>query len=141
MRVGGTAALVLLFAGCKTTVERAPTTWYEAAEIVCIDSRCAACRGTSAVGCGPCRATGDLPCTGCRDGTQKCAACDGDGRKSGKKCKTCDGKGRHACHRCGGDRLMECGTCSGKGKLTCLRPIPITETPPDGEDVWPPQPK
>lgn len=131
--------VLLAAAACQSTVDRAPNTWYAAAEIVCRNPACLHCHGRGDVGCPPCRASGKVPCTKCpADGIVKCATCKGDGRKDGKKCKTCDGKGKRNCPICNATKLMACGTCDGKARLTCLRPLPISETPPRGDDAWPP---
>ena len=133
------ALLALLAgAGCASSGDRAPSTWYPEAELVCHVPGCARCGGRSLVGCGLCAASGQLPCTSCRDGRERCGVCKGDGSKSGKKCKTCGGDGVRPCSRCGGDRRMACGACEGKGRVCCLRRLEIREPSPRGEDAWPP---
>ena len=134
------AALILALAaaGCVSTIDRAPSTWYPEAELVCRDLGCHRCRGDSLVGCGPCRASGKVPCTSCRDGKEKCGTCKGDGSKGGKKCKSCGGDGVRNCSRCGGDRWMACGACEGKAQVHCLRRLAIREPIPRGDDAWPP---
>lgn len=128
----------LLLAGCQTTMDRAPSTWYPAAEVVCHQPACGHCHGRSLVGCRGCSASGKVRCTACRDGKEKCGVCKGDGSKGGKKCKTCNGDGIKTCSRCGGDRLMACPGCEGKAYVHCLRQIPIREPIPRGDDAWPP---
>lgn len=131
-------ALILVLAGCVSTMDRAPSTWYPEAELVCRDRGCARCRGDSLLGCGPCRASGDVRCTACRDGKEKCGICKGDGSKGGKKCKGCKGDGIRDCSRCGGDMKMACAACEGKGRVHCLRRLVVNEPIPRGDDAWPP---
>jgi hypothetical protein len=129
--------LLLLAAACQSTMERAPSTWYARAELVCHDQGCFRCRGSSHHGCAPCRASGGVPCNRCRDGTERCGVCKGDGSKDGKKCKACKGDGKRDCSTCGGDRVMACPTCLGRGQVCCLRPLVISEPIPRGPDAWP----
>jgi hypothetical protein len=124
--------------GCVSTVDRAATTWYPEADVVCRVKGCPRCGGGSLVGCRPCNVTGKVPCTACRDGKEKCGVCKGDGSKGGKKCKTCDGDGIKKCSRCGGDRWMACAACQGKAKIHCVRRLVIHEPMPVGADAWPP---
>ncbi len=130
--------LIFAFAGCVTTSDRAASTWYADAEIVCHDSGCPRCGGRALVGCGPCSASGKVRCTACRDGKERCGACKGDGHKDGKKCKVCKGDGIRPCSRCGGDRMMACPACEGKARVCCLRRLVIHEPIPRGDDAWPP---
>lgn len=132
--------LVLLVAGsCQMPVNRAPNTWYAVAEVVCRNPACLHCHGRSDIPCGRCGATGKLPCTKCpENGRVPCTTCKGDGRKDGKTCGRCEGKGTMVCPTCNGTKLRACGTCDGQARLTCLRPLTISETPPRGDDAWPP---
>lgn len=130
--------LLFLLPGCVPTIERAREAWYPSAEIVCRRARCPACAGRGEVACGPCGGRGEVRCTRCRDGTQTCTTCKGDGSHKGKPCKSCGGDGRAVCWTCGGDQMMACDTCGGPGRLHCLRPLPITEAMPSGEEAWPP---
>ena len=132
------AAALLALAGCMTAMDRAPSTWYSAAEVVCHQPGCPYCRGQSIVGCRNCQVSGKVRCTACTDGKEKCGTCKGDGHKGGKKCRTCGGDGIRNCSRCGGDRRMACPACEGKAYVHCLRRIPIREPIPRGEDAWPP---
>lgn len=133
-----TALTLALLAGCVSTSERAATTWYPEAALVCRQRACPRCGGDSLVGCAPCNASGKVRCTACRDGKEKCGTCKGDGSKGGKKCKTCNGDGIKNCSRCGGDRLMACPACEGKARVHCLRALVIHEPMPRGDDAWPP---
>jgi len=130
--------LILAVAGCVSTMDRAPSTWYAEAELVCHDPGCFRCRGGSLIGCGPCAASGKVTCTACKDGKERCRDCGGDGSKKGKKCKSCGGDGVRACSRCGGHRQMACPACEGKGRVCCLRRLVIHEPIPRGDDAWPP---
>ena len=82
---------------------------------------------------------GGVKCTSCKDGTQSCFTCKGDGIKKGKKCESCNGTGRTACSTCGGDKIMDCGNCGAKGKVLCLQQMVIHEPGVQREDeAWPP---
>jgi len=130
--------LSLAAPGCKSTMERAPNTWYPVAEVVCYDPGCPRCRGTSGQACPPCRATGKVKCTRCTDGIVKCDTCKGDGRHNSKTCKVCDGKGKRKCPTCDGTLKMDCGHCEGKARISCFRVLVVSEPPPAGDDAWPP---
>ncbi len=138
MRAAILGPALLLLAACGTTMDRAPRTWHDSVELLCHEPACSACRGSSLQGCPPCRATGKVPCTRCKDGRVACTTCKGDGRKDGKPCKTCEGSGRMKCPTCDGTRLAACGHCDGKARIHCLRPMAVHDTPPRGEDAWPP---
>jgi hypothetical protein len=137
MRAAAVVAILAL-GSCVSTADRAPSTWYPEAEVVCYQAGCVRCAGRSLVGCTGCRASGKVPCTACRDGKERCGACKGDGSKGGKKCKECRGDGVRKCSRCGGDRWMACPACEGKAYVHCLRRVAIHEPIPRGDDAWPP---
>jgi hypothetical protein len=82
---------------------------------------CPECRNGSEK-CDNCDGDGEILCTGCDgSGEEDCRYCDGSGmdEDSGEECDMCEGDGKQTCEVCNATQYESCNYCGGNGEYTC----------------------